>query len=368
MKRLLFAVCLAMVIAGCTKTEKYLDLAYRDHILSTSGMIFYGEDPDDAGFDDMYYAFAAGADEISKASAAAWKTFKAKIAKMSRKDRAYMRYIYEDIANMAQLAEYSYQDSDVVIPEGWVDRGVQDPRLIEIFQKPALSRLVPMGLKCSLLTNGERNVLVFAGTDFPSNWRDFEQVKHFLVDAYEDIYGALRDDATQAVLAGEIVDNLLAAGYVTKENLEFVGHSLGGRLACEMSVRYGCPAVVFNAAGVSPKTYQEYNESKAAAGEGWRGYIINVVSANDPLTCVQKYMSVSIDPVKAKVLEILSSEKKTVDQYVSLGLDVISSVVDNVYERDYRAIGAVMPVKENLTGHGINELAMSLRARASVCR
>ena len=367
MKRLLWTVCLALVIAGCTDKDKYSDLAYRDQVLSTAGMIFYGEDPDDAGYDDMYYAFAAGVDEISKASTAAWETFKAKVAKMSRKDRAYMRYIYNDIADMAQLAEYAYQDTDVAIPEGWVDRGVQDPRIIEIFQKPSWSRLMPMGLKCSLMTNGERNVLVFAGTDFPSSWKDFEQVKHFLVDAYEDIYGALRDDATQAVLAGEIVDNLLAAGYVTKENLEFVGHSLGGRLASEMSVRYGCPAVIFNAAGVSPETHKKYQASKASAEEGWRGYVINVVSANDPLTCAQRYLSVSTDPVKAKVMEILSSEKKTVDQYVSLGLDVISSVVDKAYERDYRAIGAVMPVKENLSGHGIRELAIYLRARADLC-
>jgi hypothetical protein len=159
-----------------------------------------------------------------------------------------------------------------------------------------------------------------------------------------------------------------------------------------MSVRYGCPAVIFNAAGVSPDTYQEYKESVDSASEGWRGYIINVVSANDPLTCAQKYLSGTTDPVKTKVAEILSTDNATVDQYVSLGLDIIGAVVDNVmgnsnvtttvkelaeeyapvvetvYERDYRAIGAVLPVRENLDGHGILPLAESLRARAEMCK
>jgi hypothetical protein len=77
---------------------------------------------------------------------------------------------------------------------------------------------------------------------------------------------------------------------------------------------------------------------------------------------------------------------------VSLGLDLLGAVVDNVvgttqvtdavkglkddygdvvdklYERDYRAIGAVLPLRENLEGHGIEALAETLRERAGMCR
>lgn len=368
MKRLPLIVFLAVVIAGCSDKGKYSDLAYRDKVMSNTGMIYYGDDPQDEGFDDMYYAFAAGADEMEAASEAALEDFKASIRNMTSADRKYMRYVFNDMADLADLANYAYKDGPASIPEGWVDRGAQTPKIMEIFNKPSKSRLVPMGLKCSLMSKGDRQVLVFAGTDFPSSWKDFDQVMHFLSDAYEDIYGALNKNASQAVLASKVVDELLAEGYVTKENLEFAGHSLGGRLASEMSVRYGCPAVIFNAAGVSPDTYQEYKESVDSASEGWRGYIINIVSANDPLTCAQKYLSGTTDPVKTKVAEILSTDNATVDQYVSLGLDIIGAVVDNVYERDYRAIGAVLPVRENLDGHGILPLAESLRARAEMCK
>lgn len=392
MKRLPLIVFLAVVIAGCSDKGKYSDLAYRDKVMSNTGMIYYGDDPQDEGFDDMYYAFAAGADEMEAASEAALEDFKASIRNMTSADRKYMRYVFNDMADLAEMANYAYKDGPASIPEGWVDRGAQTPEIMEIFNKPSKSRLVPMGLKCSLMSRGDRQVLVFAGTDFPSSWKDFDQVMHFLSDAYEDIYGALNKNASQTVLASKVVDELLAEGYVTKKNLEFAGHSLGGRLASEMSVRYGCPAVIFNAAGVSPDTYQEYKESVDSASEGWRGYIINVVSANDPLTCAQKYLSGTTDPVKTKVAEILSMDNATVDQYVSLGLDIIGAVVDNVmgnsdvtttvkelaeeyapvvetvYERDYRAIGAVLPVRENLDGHGILPLAESLRARAEMCK
>lgn len=389
--RLFLVISAVLLVAGCSGSEEDLGLNYRDKALQRTGMIYYGEDPQAGNFDDMYYAFAATAEEMSEMSAAALSEFKAKVHGLSDEDVDYLRSVFEDIGDLAVLADYSYKDEEIALPDGWVDLGKQDPKLEEIFKKPSQSRFLPMGLKCSLMSKGGRRVLVFAGTDFPSTWRGYDQILHFLADAYEDIYGALNKDATQVVLAGEIVEELMAAGYVNKENLEFAGHSLGGRLASEMSVRYACPAVVFNAAGVSPEVYKDYEMSKNSADEHWRGYIINVVSANDPLTCAQRYMSGSTDPIATKLSRMMSAEKNTVDEFVSIGLDLIGSVVDNMmgdskasstaeaiideygedlerlYERDYRAIGAVMPIRENMAGHGIKGLAQSLRTREALC-
>ena len=47
--------------------------------------------------------------------------------------------------------------------------------------------------------------------------------------------------------------------------------------------------------------------------------------------------------------------------------DKYGGVVDEYYERDYRALGAMMPIREDMGGHGIKELAAALRARAELC-
>lgn len=391
MKKLLLMTFAVLMIAGCSNVEKYADPGLRDEALLSSGLSYYGEDPDDDSFDDMYYAFAAGDTEIKRASDKARDEFKGKVQALSDQERSYLKGVFGDLADLADLANYSYKDGAVTIPQGWTDLGVQNPGIAEILQNTTTEGLISTGLKCSLMAKGDRQVLVFAGTDFPSDWRSFDQIVDFFVDAYEDVYGALNADASQVMRAEKVVTALLEAGHVNLADLEFAGHSLGGRLASEMSVRFGCPAVVFNAAGVSPEVYQTYEDARTSADAGWRGYILDVVSANDPLTVAQKYMSGNTDPYTTKLAKVLSSEKSTVDEIVSLGLDILGAVVDNVtgndkitsavksvvneygdvvdrlYERDYRAIGAKLPVRENLTGHGIKDLADALRARAQMC-
>ena len=118
---------------------------------------------------------------------------------------------------------------------------------------------------------------------------------------------------------------------------------------------------------------------------------MDVIAANDPLTCAQKYMSGSSDPFVSTAANALSVEKKTVENVLALGAGMLEIVADNVsggskvmdavkglsdsyggtvdkyYERDYRALGAMMPIRENMGGHGIKELSAALRARAELC-
>ena len=46
----------------------------------------------------------------------------------------------------------------------------------------------------------------------------------------------------------------------------------------------------------------------------------------------------------------------------------VSGIVDEYYDRDYRALGAMMPIREDMGGHGIKDLAKALRVRAEICR
>jgi hypothetical protein len=102
-------------------------------------------------------------------------------------------------------------------------------------------------------------------------------------------------------------------------------------------------------------------------------------------------MSGSADPFVSTAAKALSMDSKTVDGILSLGLSALGTVVDKVsggsevmsavkgfvdkygdvvdeyYERDYRALGAMMPIREDMGGHGIKELAAALRSRAELC-
>lgn len=387
---ILLSSMLVVACAGGSKkvghSETHVDLRQRDAFLLQNDMIYYGHDQHAGAFDDAYYAFMADEKEMKDASAKAAEEFAADLEKLSDEDRLLLADVVNDYADLADLANYAYKDSKVALPQGWKDLAEDDLALARIIDKHSMD-----GLKCSLMAKGSRRAVVFAGTDFPGSWRNLKQVMDFIIDAYEDVNGALNEDASQVVRASALVDELIAAGYVTIDNLEFAGHSLGGRLSSEMAVRYGCPAVLFNAAGVSPKVYEQHEEARKNADDDWRGYIVDVIAANDPLTCAQKYMSGSSDPFVSTAANALSVEKKTVENVLSLGAGMLEIVADNVsggskvmdavkglsdsyggtvdkyYERDYRALGAMMPIRENMGGHGIKELSAALRARAELC-
>jgi hypothetical protein len=210
---------IAMLLIGCSGSsdngtvsvpEFYTDLNYRDSALLADGMIYYGNDPAGEAFDDMYYAFVSSENENEEASLKALQDFKNQLAELSKDQRKFLKYVFNDYADLADLANYAYKDSEVQIPEGWSDLGAADPKLASIIERYSVSGFLPTGLKCSLMAKGDRRVLVFAGTDFPASWTNLEQVMDFIIDAYEDVDGALNSDASQVALAKKLVDELLA--------------------------------------------------------------------------------------------------------------------------------------------------------------
>ena len=309
MKNFLVLIMTALTLTGCLSPEgipdSFKDPGYRDSVLLASGVASY-----DLGMRQDARSDMRG---------------------MSDETLRFLKYVYAEYAELAVVSEYAYKDGSVTLPEGWVDLGTDDLEISSIINRYAEEGFLSVGLKCSLLARGDRYVLAFAGTDLPADWKDFKQILSFLKDAYENVSGAFRDDAFQVNIASVLVEKLIAEGKVSLDNLEFAGHSLGGRIASEMAVRYARPATVFNAAGVAPSLYGQYEAMRAQKPEGWKGYIVDITSANDFLTNLQTYVT---------------------------GLSE---------KRDYRSIGAHLHLGECLTGHAINPMSSYLYARSEAC-
>lgn len=388
MKKILVLTMATFMLFGCLSKreipEYYNDPAYRDSVLLFNNVASYGTIDRKSLFDDVHLAFIAEDDELRETEEKEERSFLNSLMKISREDLRFLKYLYDDYAQLAVLAEYAYQDSEILLPEGWVDAGEQDPRVKEIIEIFTGEENFSTGLKCSLLHKGDRQVLAFAGTDFPSDWSDFSQLMHFVKDAYEDVNGALNDDAYQPELAGRLIDKLLSEGKISIDRLEFAGHSLGGRLASEMAVSYGCPATVFNSAGVAPGVYERYESIRSQKSKSWRGYIVDITSSNDQLTCLQKYISGSTDPYLTELTSSLSEDEGTVSNLLSIGKNLwrlvtddassrsalfesITSAISEYYNRDFRALGANLCLRECMSGHSIRPLSDYLRARSEAC-
>lgn len=310
----------------------YKDPAYRDSRLLALGVTSYARETKEGVLEDVRNAILEYGAGTANSESVPALTYGAGNEGFSEEDLRFLNYVYKEYAEIAVVSEYAYKDAEVLLPEGWTDLGMADVEVASIIAQYAEEGFLSIGLKCSLLSKDDRYVLAFAGTDLPADWKDFNQVLNFLKDAYENVTGAFRDDAFQVNIASALVEKLLAAGKMDVDRLEFTGHSLGGRLASEMAVRYGRPAVVFNAAGVAPSLYRQYETVRAEAPEDWKGYIVDITSANDLLTRLQRFAT---------------------------GLSEA---------RDYRSIGAHMHLSESMTGHGIAPLSACLYARSEACK
>ena len=382
-------ICAAMAFAVACSSEKEQeffnpDPAYRESVLLANGTISYGQAQGKEAFDDAYYAFVAEEPQMQQTSKEALEAFRGKVLQMPQQEREYMQKCYNDFAELATLAEYAYKDSDVQLPNGWVDQETLRPEIAKAIRQATAPGLISSGLKCSLLARGDRYVLAFAGTDFPADWKSPTQIMGFISDAYEDVDGALNEETTQVGKASRLIADLIGKYGIPQDKLEFTGHSLGGRLSSEMAVKFGCPAVIFNAAGVSPQVYEEYMKLRKTPPSPRSGYIVDITSANDPLTCAQKYMSGSSDPYLSSVTSMLTEDKDIASNLLSIGKAALSAATDyasqqsailgsllgkarEYYNRDYKALGARLLVKENMGGHAIKPLVEALRNRADIC-
>lgn len=336
MKKKLFAfIIMAATVTGCLSRkgipEEYKDSAYRDSVLLACGVTSYRKDTKQETLEDVRDVILSAQDENLVSAQDAVAEYGKGLVNESDENLRFLKYIYKEYAELAIVSEYAYKDAAVQLPEGWIDLGESDPETAAIISLYAEDGFLSIGLKCSLLARDDRYVLAFAGTDMPADWKSFSQILNFLKDAYENISGAFRDDAFQVNIASALVERLIAEGKVSLDDLEFTGHSLGGRIASEMAARYARPATVFNAAGVAPSLYGQYEAVRADAPEGWKGHVVDITSANDFLTRIQKFAT---------------------------GMSEV---------RDYCSIGAHLHLDECLTGHSIGPMSTYLYARSEAC-
>lgn len=314
--------------------------------------------------------------------------FEARISDMSEESLEYLNQTYQDYSDLSGIAGYSYRD-EVPLPDGWEDLGQHDPNIQRIIDDIGLKGGDSSGLKFSVLKKAgeDKYVVAFAGTDFPKEWTDLYQDKVFVKDARADVQGMFSQDEEQIKLARKAVQRLCKEGGIPLENMEFTGHSLGGRLAAEMSVQYARPATTFNAAGVSEETRKQYEYLMAHTKNHYTG-VRNVVTEHDFLTNLQSMGSGAKNPYIAAIPKeeikivhetisgtLSSTEGKAAKQLLDvagpLGVGT-GRVIDGVdktfewanrfneyYNRDYRALGGTVVLADGKSGisgeaHGIN--------------
>lgn len=340
-------------------------------------------------FSELYHAFFADSSVNAATAREQAFLFDKEIAKMDVNDVRYMEHFYGDYHELSVLADYSYLDGDLALPKDWTDLK-DDPKVGKVIKDIIADGGFDAGLKWSIHKKGDRYVLAFAGTDFIKKPYTIEGISEFLNDAYTDYEGTFHSNAPQVKIAGTVVQRLVQEAGIPLEKLEFTGHSLGGRLASEMSVKFGCPATTFNGAGVSPETYKIYEFQQKNAKSGWRGHIRNVVAANDMLTVLQKHASGATNEYVAALpkeqIEILHktfSETLSSEEGESLmtllgkgtagvirGLDAFfakAHTINKYYNRDYRQIGGILMIDEAMSGHSIRPLSETLERRKQSC-
>lgn len=304
--------------------------------------------------------------------------FNDRLEGMQTNDLQSLEQIYKDYVDLAGLADCAYQEG-APLPEGWEDVGLQDEKIHRILEDIRKEGGDDAGFKVSVFRQQgtDRYVVAFGGTDFPKDWSDTAQLGAFYKDASTDVVGAVSSDEEQIKLAKTAVQRLVKQGGVPLSDMEFTGHSLGGRLAAETSVRYGRLATTFNAAGVCEETRIQYDyltqHSRSYLG------VRNVVAEHDFLTTVQSTVSGLSNPYVAalpkeeiKIMHetlsgTLSSDEGTVAMkaldasgplgasvgHVIQGLDTAATAANafnEVYNRDYRALGGTLVLPDGQDG------------------
>lgn len=144
-------------------------------------------------------------------------------------------------------AAYDQNRDNVPNPGGGDWTRVDDAELRELGIDPRTMVDPRTGFKAALFVDEDGTyVLSFAGTDFPQDM-SVGSLRQGVLDMADDAGGGMvRSAQGEQALA---LATVLAASRIGGQ-LQFTGHSLGGRLAAMASIATGRPATTFNAAGV----------------------------------------------------------------------------------------------------------------------
>lgn len=297
-----------------------------------------------------YYRNQRTIDSIMAAKAALedsrMEAFRKRLDKLSDKELEAWAANYTEYSEMSALAGNCYKSPSTPCPDGW--QKVDEISLRKIIDDMNDNNC---GYHCDLYINEEgKYVLAFAGTDEIKdvlNWIPGAISKpENITNEFFKLVNAQTPRALETV--SRIMDKL---GPNAGNKLVLAGHSLGGRLASEAAIEYGLPAFTFNTAGISMETRKEIKRGDFDKADN-AGKIINITTANDPLTYALEYpWGLLYEYLKVELRFTIENIK---DAFESLF--VYNST-------DIGMIGAHIELSESFSGHSIVGLNQSLEHR-----
>lgn len=311
-----------------------------------------------------YYRNQRTIDSIMAAKAALedsrMEAFRKRLDKLSDKELEAWAANYTEYSAMAALAGNCYKSPSTPCPDGW--QKVDEISLRKIIDDMNGNNC---GYHCELYINEEgKYVLAFAGTDDNKdrlNWIPGAISKpEEITDEFLKIVNGQTSRALETV--SRILERL---GPDTGNKLVLVGHSLGGRLASEAAIEYGLPAFTFNTAGISMETRKEIKRGDFEKADN-AGNIINITTANDPLTYALEYPWGTV----YEFLKVVPALFFPIHITAELDLKTASEIIKESFESlfvynstDIGMIGAHIELSESFSGHSIVGLNQSLEHR-----
>lgn len=250
-----------------------------------------------------------------------------KVERMSPETLIAQEKNWGKIAEMAGLAEYSYKEKEG-LPSDSSWKPVENNKFANTI---ANANKNDVGFHCELVEKDDKYVLSFRGTELT------DIIKDGATDVTGDIY-----KSAQTQIAIRVTKNLIAAG-IDPKDIQLTGHSLGGRLAAESAIECGLVAYTFNAADISHGT-------KSEIGINNKGNIINIVSANDPLTTSSVGLGSSKGNTNAGTVRNITAQQDGQKDHIKI-------------EKSEYMAGYTNVIKEAETGHGIASLRQALEQR-----
>jgi hypothetical protein len=284
------------------------------------------------------------------------------IGNISKEELENREKQYQTFADMARMSDYCYKDGKnrPTYPEGWEDiKNINeaDKELVSIINAANDNKY---GFKCSLLKNDEgKYVLAFGGTDFGMS----PELPNDVIAGWSCTENR---NCPQTQKALETVKKLLNSRKIKLDELQVTGHSLGGGLASEVAVEYGLTAYTFNSMGVSGETKQRVEREENHHGRKLN--IINIRSSNDFLTTNQN--RISGNPYINN--DVIRDTKHSIGGALrGFGEGGTHSAVEGA-KNDGSAdgglinsstVGGIITIKEDIGGHPIDVLRLSIEQR-----